>query len=275
VRWVIGDIHGMLGPLRALVDAVRQADASARLYFAGDYVNRGPESRGVIDYLLTVQNARFLRGNHDDVFELILGGRGLDPTLAGNDRFFAVRWFVEFGLLETLESYGISTDRVVRVAQDNDRPGLDRLLLAIPASHRRFLAELEPVIDDPDLFVVHAKWPTNLSATAPGIAAALSARPGWARMLLWGRFTSDELFEPKSWGKRGYFGHTSVDVYQDEDPPVVLPMFTANMALVDTGVALSEFGRLTAVCVETHAVIQADRAGAIHAHQGPAPNAPR
>ena len=44
MRWVVGDIHGMLRPLRALVDAVTQRDAAARLLFVGDYVNRGPDS---------------------------------------------------------------------------------------------------------------------------------------------------------------------------------------------------------------------------------------
>lgn len=259
----------MLAALRSLVKAVRAADASAELYFAGDYVNRGPHSRGVIEFLLTVDKARFLRGNHDDMFDLVLGGRGLDPQLAGNDRLYALRWFCEYGLLETLESYGIPADRVARVAQENDVAALDRMLACVPAAHRKFLADLEPVIDEADFFVAHAKWPIEVATTGPGIAAMVSTRPAWARMLLWGRFTSDELFEEKAWGKRGYFGHTVVDVYQEQDPPVALPMFARQMVLVDTGVALSDHGRLTAVCVETHAVLQADRDGVIHGYQGP------
>ena len=271
MRWVIGDIHGMLGPLRLLVKAIKAEDATATLYFAGDYVNRGPDSRGVIDYLLTLDHARFLRGNHDDMFDLILGGRALDPQLAGNDRLFALRWFCEFGVIETLESYGIPPERVALVAQENTIGSLTRMLACIPAEHRKFLADLEPVIDDPDLFVAHGKWPIEHSATNPGIAAMLASRASWARTLLWGRFTGDELYEAKAWGKRGYFGHTQVELYQEQDPPIMKPIFGEQLVLLDTGVALSERGRLSAVCVENHAVIQCDRDGVVFAYQGPSP----
>ena len=260
-------------PLRSLVGAIGRADASARLFFTGDYVNRGPESRQVVDFLLTLHNARFVRGNHDDLFELVLGGRGLDSQIVGSDRLFALRWFSEFGMLETLDSYGISLDRVARTSREDDVQSLDRILTAVPAPHREFFAALEPVIDEPDIFIAHAKWPIEEPATGGGIAATLGIRPECARMLLWGRFTLDELVGEKSWGKRGYFGHTPVDAYQSQDQAVALPLFAKQMVLVDTGVALSERGRLSAVCADNHAVIQADRDGIIYTGQGPAPAA--
>ena len=71
MNWVIGDIHGMLRPLRALVDRVRRADPGAALLFVGDYINRGPDSKGVIDFLLALDGARFCRGNHDDIFRIV------------------------------------------------------------------------------------------------------------------------------------------------------------------------------------------------------------
>jgi hypothetical protein len=272
VRWVIGDIHGMLRALRSLVKAIDQADAGARLYFTGDYVNRGPDSRGVIDFLLTLDRARFARGNHDDVFELVLGERGLDPQLTGNDRLFALRWFSEYGILDTLESYGLPPARVTRAAQENDPRSLDRLLTVVTAEHRKFLGGLEPVIEQPDCFIAHAKWPVETPATGRSITDLLGERPEWVRILLWGRFTVDELFAEKAWGKRGYFGHTPGEVYQNQVQPVAKPLFARQMVLVDTGVALAEHGRLSAVCVDTHAVIQSDRDGVIHAYQGPAPD---
>ena len=72
MRWIIGDVHGMLKPLEAIVNEIHRTDPRAWLYFVGDYVNRGPESRGVVDLLLTLQNAKFIRGNHDDLLDQIL-----------------------------------------------------------------------------------------------------------------------------------------------------------------------------------------------------------
>ena len=72
MRWVIGDIHGMFAALETLIDALTKLDPQARFYFVGDYVNRGPESKRVIEYLITLKNAKFCRGNHDDVFDLIV-----------------------------------------------------------------------------------------------------------------------------------------------------------------------------------------------------------
>ncbi|MEZ0265596.1 MAG: metallophosphoesterase, partial [Phycisphaerae bacterium] len=45
MRWIIGDVHGMLRPLETLLAEVRRVDSKARFYFVGDYVNRGPSSR--------------------------------------------------------------------------------------------------------------------------------------------------------------------------------------------------------------------------------------
>ena len=60
MRWVIGDIHGMVKPLEALIRAVEQHDKERQLMFVGDYVNRGPHSKEVIDLLLSLKEAREL-----------------------------------------------------------------------------------------------------------------------------------------------------------------------------------------------------------------------
>src|SRR5437879_5834209 len=98
MRWIIGDVHGMLVPLRALLEAVGKADGQARLIFVGDYVNRGPESRGVVELLLTLSNARFIRGNHDDIFDELLGGHPYATNAAGPDPTMAFAWFMQHGL---------------------------------------------------------------------------------------------------------------------------------------------------------------------------------
>ena len=73
-RIAIGDVHGCLKTLRTLVEDRIQWQGSDRLIFLGDYVNKGPDSKGVLDYIAHLQSAASetgniitLRGNHDDI----------------------------------------------------------------------------------------------------------------------------------------------------------------------------------------------------------------
>src|SRR2546421_9431211 len=101
MRWVIGDVHGMLRPLRALVSEIETRDSSLpEFWFVGDYVNRGPESRGVIDFLLGLKRARFCRGNHDDVLDMILNGESYCQHPDAQNPVAAFMWFIHFGLWE-------------------------------------------------------------------------------------------------------------------------------------------------------------------------------
>src|SRR5688500_8150372 len=106
MRWVVGDIHGMYAALSGLVEAVGRRDSAPRFLFVGDYVNRGPDSRQVIDLLLSLPSASFVRGNHDDVFDLVLHGTCYDAHSAAPDALAAFSWFMNFGLANTFTSYG-------------------------------------------------------------------------------------------------------------------------------------------------------------------------
>jgi len=68
--WVIPDIHGCANTLRALIEDMIQPSKHDWLYFLGDYIDRGPSSKEVIDYLMYLQhedyNIRTLLGNHED-----------------------------------------------------------------------------------------------------------------------------------------------------------------------------------------------------------------
>ncbi len=70
-RWVIPDIHGHSKTLRALVDDLIKPRRYDELYFLGDYIDRGPDSKGVIDYIRSLQQDEYrvtaLRGNHEEV----------------------------------------------------------------------------------------------------------------------------------------------------------------------------------------------------------------
>jgi serine/threonine protein phosphatase 1 len=122
--YVIGDIHGCLEELKRLL-ALIEADLSHhpidthRIIFIGDYVDRGPDSKGVIDLLIGLQeDARpltCLLGNHEQ--KLIAACRGMDQqSLPG---------FIKYGGLETLASYGLTTDDIHNAL--GDMPGPDLL----------------------------------------------------------------------------------------------------------------------------------------------------
>ena len=137
--YAIGDIHGRLDLLQMLIAAIdeeRRALPSSRptLVFLGDYVDRGPDSRAVIDWLIERPLPEFervhLRGNHEDWFESFRSDAAVGPS------------WLYCGGVATLASYGIRAElgeddpmRLTALQAD--------LAAALPASHRAFLRELE------------------------------------------------------------------------------------------------------------------------------------
>ncbi len=69
-RWVIPDIHGCSKTLKALIEQQIKPTKFDTLYFLGDYIDRGPNSKGVLDYLMQLEqeeyNLKFLLGNHEE-----------------------------------------------------------------------------------------------------------------------------------------------------------------------------------------------------------------
>jgi serine/threonine protein phosphatase 1 len=260
MRWVIGDVHGMRQALEGLLAGIQRADPDAKLYFVGDYVNRGPESSGVIDLVLTLKNARFIRGNHDDIFDQVLTGHCYAPNASKGDRAVAFKWFTEHGLIETFQSYGIANAQIAKVYQ---RPQfIHDIVAAIPPPHIDFIHNLPAVIDEDEFFLVHGKWDTNEFSESPSIAEQVMTDPARRHQLLWGRFSQNELAAPKAWQRVGYFGHTPVDNYPallgNRDP---VPLRGTKIVLLDTAAALLPNGRLTAFCHEQQMCLQADRQG--------------
>jgi serine/threonine protein phosphatase 1 len=267
VRWIIGDIHGMLRPLENLLAAVSQRDPQPRWFFVGDYVNRGPDSRGVVELLLQLPNAQFCRGNHDDIFDLILNGVSFSDHGTQNSRGLAFRWFMEHGLLDTLASYGIERTAMAKVIRKPTGGDLDLLIESIPQTHRQFFRNLLPAIEEPDLFVTHARWEPQTPDSDPELSVVLEINHELRKTATWGRFTMEELDMPKVWRRTGYFGHTPVDNYGHRggyDPHGggnLVPIVANKLVLVDTAAALSPVGRLTAYCPDTSSYIQIDRSG--------------
>ena len=266
MRWIIGDVHGMFRALENLLKEVSRVDSQSVLYFVGDYINRGRESRSVIDLLLSLDNAKFIRGNHDDVLDQILNGAAYAESPSQPDRYLAVQWFLENGLLETLHSYGAKTDQLARIVSHRDRDGLKRVVDLFPPEHRLFIRSLPVFIEDDDLFVIHGKWPLN-DKSGPRAALAGSTPSSQLRHeILWGRYTDADLHRPKSWTKTGFFGHTPVPTYRGYEANFS-PIICGKMVLLDTAAALSSAGRLTAMCAENMEIIQTDPTGKLVAPQ--------
>src|SRR5690606_13442078 len=97
---VISDIHGCSQTFIALVENVVQLKKEDTLYLLGDYIDRGPDSKGVIDYIIRLKESGFkiiaLRGNHEVMLLNSIKERS------------ASRVFLVNGGDKTLESFGIS-----------------------------------------------------------------------------------------------------------------------------------------------------------------------
>jgi len=75
VTYVVGDIHGCLGPLDRLLAKIAPR-AEDEVVFVGDYIDRGPQSRGVVDRLLGLPyRGVFLMGNHERMLLDFLAGK--------------------------------------------------------------------------------------------------------------------------------------------------------------------------------------------------------
>lgn len=94
--WAIGDVHGCLNALEKLISEISPTQ-NDKLIFLGDYIDRGPDSKGVVDYLIELSkhvNCVFLRGNHEQML--------LDVVDNGDDTYL---WLIN-GAQATWRSYG-------------------------------------------------------------------------------------------------------------------------------------------------------------------------
>lgn len=219
-HYAIGDIHGQLSQLEAAHariarDRAETGDASAPVIHLGDLVDRGPDSRGVIDFLVEgiAGGAPWvvLKGNHEAMFLDLLSGTGET----------AVPYFGErMGGLATVASYGVRAG-----AFRSRRAIMEDTKAAVPASHRRFLSGLPLLHAAPGLLFVHA-------GIRPGVPITLQDPAD----LLWIR--GDFLESSLGHGALVVHGHT----------PVEVPEHRGNRVNLDTGAG---FGRqLTAAVFE-------------------------
>lgn len=219
--YAIGDIHGrddLLAQLLDLIAADAKGCAAKRkiLIFLGDYVDRGLQSREVLDRLtgdlIPGFERVFLKGNHEQALLQFLG-----------DAAFGRTWKY-YGGLETLHSYGIKELTLSDDPKDFER-ARERFDEVLPKSHRRFLEMLPLSVEFGDYFFTHA-------GVRPGIALHRQIEED----LLWIR--DDFLESGSSFGKMIVHGHT----------PKEEVVFRSNRIGVDTGAYMT--GVLTALVLE-------------------------
>jgi len=149
--YVIGDVHGRLDLLTRLIEGIEEHNSArpprpAAIVLLGDLIDRGPDSRGVIEYLRTLRlpglSMYVVAGNHE---ELLL------RTLAGDENGF--QSWIRNGGKPTAKSYGVDID----AAQGMDFSGIQRQLVgAIPSTHIAFLKSCADSIRFGDFLMTHA-----------------------------------------------------------------------------------------------------------------------
>ena len=151
--YAVGDIHGQLSQLERVLTLIeKDGGPDSKVVFLGDYADRGPDSRGVIDLLIEGQaqgrDWSFLKGNHDRMFCWFM------QDYPKHDAYLpvALYWLhARLGGDTTLASYGVEFTEstreleVHRMAQE-----------LVPASHLRFLDQTQLSFETDALFFAHA-----------------------------------------------------------------------------------------------------------------------
>ena len=218
--YAIGDVHGradLLAQLFSEIDADLKAYPIPRVMhvFLGDYIHRGPDSRGVLDLLIARSQCHetvFLKGNHEVLVEEFLR----------NPESFATWRHV--GGIETLLSYGIRPSFNPDAAEQAMLA--QQLAEMLPPIHRRFFGNLKRSFSCGDFFFVHA-------GVRPGVPLSQQTDDD----LFWIR--DEFLHSDKKFGKIIVHGHN----------PVMDVEFHSNRVNIDTGAFVT--GRLSCLRIES------------------------
>ena len=209
---MVGDVHGKLRLLNRLLVETSYRPGEDKLILIGDLVDRGEDSRGVVDRAIALQREApetvvILRGNHEDMM--------LQALLPDGD-IHAELWYYNGGI-ETLESY---------LAEDDH--------LKVPQEHIDFLSSLPTWHEDEHAIYVHA----SLAEADSGEFMHPEESP-YSAELLWAR---NRRFYSEYRGKTVVFGHTIAGMMFGEFEKVWM---REHLIGVDTGAYLT--GVLSAI----------------------------
>ena len=181
-RWIIPDIHGCPQTLQALFENMLKITKHDQLYLLGDYIDRGPDSKGVIDYLMHLQkeeyNVHCIKGNHEDMCVKAYEA-DKKKKLFGSKHIEQKEWEA-VGAKETLQSFGVKHPR------------------EIPIEYIEWMKECMPYVELEEYILVHAGLNFNIDNPFEDEHSMM-----WTR-----RF---KVNYNKSHGKKIIHGHIPVD----------------------------------------------------------------
>lgn len=137
-RFAIGDIHGCFLTLKKLLKEKICIQKEDELYFVGDYIDRGPSSKDVLDYLIYLKSKGFniypIRGNHEDLL------------LEAYNNPFSLQTWLRNGAEESLKSFQIPENILLK----------PQGVKMIPEKYIEFLKNLPYFYELDDAIIVHA-----------------------------------------------------------------------------------------------------------------------
>jgi serine/threonine protein phosphatase 1 len=176
--FAVGDIHGCYDKLAAMMQILPwRKDEGDLLLFIGDYIDRGPKSREVVDFLVRLRQEGgefvFLKGNHEKML--------LDYYIQQKDQML----YVANGGAETIASYV--------------EGGIGRKAFVLPEEHLEFFLSLTLYHETEDYIFVHAGLKDGIPLTEQS-----------EEDLLWIR--EEFIYSAYDWNKRVIFGHTALEI---------------------------------------------------------------
>lgn len=218
--YAIGDVHGCFEQLLSLLQKIKtdndyRHEARTYLVFLGDLVDRGPNSKGVVEFLMNFPSTPFeplfIMGNHE---EMMVRGLMGEPHLLPD--------WLKYGGYDCAESYGVPRSRLI----GTDPAAMELVLrAAIPKKHVEFLSGFLDYVKFGDYVFTHA-----------GIRPGIELEAQDSRELRWMR----QPFLNYA-GEHGFVvvhGHTITDGVE----------IKSNRIGIDTGAYKT--GKLTAICIE-------------------------
>jgi serine/threonine protein phosphatase 1 len=182
IGYAIGDVHGCVDLLAAMLDTIEERAAGEQreagspiVVFLGDYIDRGPNSAGALDLLLSGRPSNcerhYLRGNHEQAMVSFM-----DDPIANK------RWVLHGGA-ETMMSYGVTPPSLARASDEDWAQAAAALKDKAPAAHLAFLESLERYIEFGGYAFVHA-----------GVDAGVALADQQDEVLYWtrGQFIADK-----------------------------------------------------------------------------------
>ena len=216
MRYAIGDIHGCIKTLEKLFHTISNKDKNPEFYSVGDLIDRGPNSKAVLDFFIDLKNqypVQIVRGNHEEMM--------LNNIFKGTEN-----WFFN-GAEATLKSF-----------QPNSGIANSEPKKNIPQEYIDFIASFPYYVELDDFFIVHAEF--NFSADDP---------LNDTEAMVWTRIEENDFRYTK--GKKIIHGHTPIPY-----PQIKMNIHSSenNIYNIDSGcvyIKFSDLGSLTALNLDT------------------------